>query len=108
MVDHLKIEVFQEDWIPGFAAFAEGSVEHEGHAHVVLNLGGLLSAVASQDISPADMPYVVADCLMHEVVHALEEWAGVEFSEERVHALTERYREKYAPLNAEEEPSHST
>lgn len=93
--DHLKIEVFQEDWAPGFAAFGEGSVEHQGHAHVVLNLGALMSTVANKDVEPADIPYMVAETIMHEVVHALEEWAGVEFSEERVEALVQAYREKY-------------
>jgi len=95
LTDHLKIEVFQQDWIPGFAAFMDGSVDHEGHAHVVLNLGALMAAVAEKDIEPADIPYIVAEVLMHEVVHALEEWAGVEFSEKRVEELIQRYQERY-------------
>lgn len=93
--EHLRIEVFQQDWVPGFAAFGEGSVEHEGHAHVVLNLGALLSAVANEDLDVKDLPYVIAESIMHEVIHALEEWACVEFSEDRVYALIQGYQEKY-------------
>jgi len=91
--DSITIEVRQQDWVPGFAAFGEGSVNHDGHAHVVLNIGGLMSVVADKKIAAADLPYMVAECLMHEVVHALEEWAEVEFSEERVEALIKKYRE---------------
>lgn len=39
---------------------------------------------------------MVAECIMHEVVHVLEEWAGVAFSEKKVEALIKNYRKKYA------------
>jgi benzoyl-CoA reductase/2-hydroxyglutaryl-CoA dehydratase subunit BcrC/BadD/HgdB len=32
---------------------------------------------------------------MHEVVHVLEEWAGVAFSEKKVEKLIKKYQEKY-------------
>jgi len=91
----VSIEVYQQDWIPGFAAFGEGSLRARGHAHVVLNLGSLLATVAHKDVLPSELPYVVAECLMHEVIHVLEEWAGVEFSEKRVHALIAKYQQMY-------------
>lgn len=90
------IEVYQHDWLPGFAAFQEGSLEATGKAYVVLNLGSLLAMVESGDAEASDLPYIVAESIMHEVVHALEEWAGVEFNEERVEALIEKYRATYA------------
>ncbi len=91
----ITIEVYQQDWIPGFAAYHAGSLTKHARAHVVLNLGSCLAAVASRDVAREELPYMVAESIMHEVTHVLEEWAGVEFSEERVHALTERYNKKY-------------
>lgn len=87
----VTIEVRQEDWIPGFAAYIAGTVS-DGPAHVVLNVGGLMAGVRVGDIAPVELPYIVAETLMHEVIHVLEEWAGVEFSEERVEVLLEGYR----------------
>lgn len=96
MSKELKIEIYQQDWIPGFAAFRDdGSVKAEGKAHVVLNLGSFISAIKEGDLDRSDLPYFVAETLMHEVIHALEEWAGVEFNEEKVHGLIDKYSEKY-------------
>lgn len=89
------IEVRQQDWMAGFAGFVVGSMETEGPAHIALNLGALIAAVETGDLDPEDLPYVVAESIMHEVVHALEEWAGAEFSEERVRALIEDYRREW-------------
>ena len=95
MSDHVSIEIYQQDWIPGFAAFRDDGSIAEGKAHVVLNLGSLLTCVVSDEIDPKEIPYQVAERLMHEVVHVLEAWAGVEFSEERVEALIEKYAKEY-------------
>ena len=91
MKPEINIEVHQKDWIPGFAAFQEGSLKHEGHAHVVLNLGSILCASAVGHLEKKDVPYFVAESLMHEVIHVLEEWADVEFSEKRVEKLLLEY-----------------
>lgn len=93
--DNIKIEIRQQDWIPGFAAFAAGSLKAKGKAHVVLNIGSLMALVAKSDVKPKEIPYFVAECLMHEITHVLEEWAGVSFSEKKIHALTKKYQEKY-------------
>lgn len=91
----MKIDVYQQDWIPGFAAFLDdGSVRTGAAAKIGLNIGALMAAVASKDMEPEDVPYVVAETIMHEVMHALEAWAGVEFSEDRIEALIEAYRHK--------------
>jgi hypothetical protein len=102
MKNNITIKVFQEDFIPGFAGFRNyQDQENMAHAHVVLNVGSLLGMVNQGDCEPSELPYVVAECLMHEIVHVLESWAGVEFSEERVEALIEKYRAKYG-VNEEE------
>lgn len=88
------VEFYQQDWIPGFAAFLPDSTmpEPEAKAFCVLNVGALMAAVATRDIDRGDLPYVIADCMIHELVHVLEQWAGVEFNEDRVEAVIERYR----------------
>jgi len=96
LAKNVTIEIFQHDWLPGFAAFRDdGSLSESGKAHVVLNLGSLLAAIHISDLDRADLPYLIAETLMHEVIHVLESWAGVEFSEERVESLLAQYRDKY-------------
>lgn len=93
----MKIDVYQQDWMPGFAAFLDdGSVQTGAAAKVGLNMGALMAAVETKDLEPKDVPYVVAESIMHEVMHALEAWAGVEFNEDRIEALLEAYREKFS------------
>lgn len=100
--EKFKIEVYQQDWMPGFAAFLDDGSIRKGTAHVALNIGALISAVATHDIEKKDLPYVVAESLMHEIVHALEAWAGVEFDEDKVEDLIAQYREKYKDEKPEE------
>ena len=96
------VEVYQQDWIPGFAAFNDdGEVQANAKAHVVINIGALMVAVETKDIEPGDVPYIVAESIMHEVIHALEAWAGVEFNDDRVEALLMEYRKKYAQPGTE-------
>lgn len=75
-----------------------------GPAHIVLNLGAFIAAVKTGDMDPAEVPYVIAESIMHEVMHVLEEWAGAEFSEDRIEAITDAYNEKYGNQNNEESP----
>jgi len=92
----ISIHVFQHDWVPGFAAFHDdGCINETAKAHVILNLGSFMAAIQTEELDPKDLPYIVAESLMHEVIHVLEAWAGVEFSEDRVEALLTKYREKY-------------
>lgn len=92
------IEVRQQDWIPGFAAFLDtdngdgASGPPPGPAHVVINLGAIMGLVEAKDAGASEVPYIIAECVMHEVMHALEQWAGVEFSEDRIHGLLDKYR----------------
>jgi hypothetical protein len=84
------------DWIPGFAAYQKGSLTAKGKAHVVINLGGLLATVKARAVKPKEVPYFVSKCLLHEIVHALQEWAGQAFSEKKVQGLIEKYEAKYS------------
>ena len=91
----MKIDVYQQDWMPGFAAFHDdGSLKAGAAAKVSLNIGALMEAVEYGDLEASELPYMVAESIMHEVIHALESWANVEFSEERVEALLEKYRKE--------------
>jgi len=91
----MELKVYQHDWLPGFAAFLDdGSVDEKAEAHIALNIGSILCAVSIGDMEKSEVPYIVADSIMHEVIHALEAWAKVEFSEERVDALLNKYRSK--------------
>jgi len=93
------IEFHQQDWIPGFAAFLPGATTPtpDARAFCVLNLGSILATVATGDVPAEDVPYFIAESMMHEVMHVLEQWAGTEFSEERIEALLEKYRASLSP-----------
>lgn len=106
LTNNITIDIYQQDWIPGFAAFIIGSLNGKkkklnkrknagNHAQVVLNVGAVLAAVAEKDFKPKEVPYIVAECLMHEVIHVLEEWANVEFSEKKVAELILNYQQYY-------------
>ncbi len=95
--EKLVLSVHQQDWVPGFANLIVGSHwRKSAHLMIGLNVGALMAAVAEKDIGAADAPYHIAASIMHEVIHVLELWAGVEFSEERVEALIEKYRKAMA------------
>jgi len=92
----ISIDVYQHDWIPGFAAFRHnGLLKRRARAHVVLNLGSCLLTVVDGDLKKEELPYLIAETIMHEVVHVLEAWAETEFNEDRIHELTEKYNKKY-------------
>lgn len=88
-----KVEVYQQDWMPGFAAFNDDGSIKKGTAHIALNLGDLIKTVETEGVAKADLPYIIAESLMHEIIHALEAWAGVEFDEGRVQELIAKYAE---------------
>jgi len=97
------IKVHQHDWIPGWSAFAatdDGEFPN-GEAHIAIDIGGMVAALVNDQLGADEMPYFVAECIMHEVIHVLEQWAGVEFSEDRVEALIEKYQEARRALEKE-------
>ena len=90
--DQIRIDVFQDDGIEAFAAYDPGDATCK--PEIRLCVERILGMVAMDDIDPKDVPYVVAESLMHEMIHALEDWAGLEFNEERVYELIAKYREQ--------------
>lgn len=97
------VEFHQHDWMEGFAAFLDDGEQFnpDSKAFCVLNLGSLLATVKAGDIPAADLPYVIAESMMHEIIHVLEKWAGQEFSEERVEQLLEKYEASIRAKRAE-------
>lgn len=93
MTELPAVEFHQQDWIEGFAAFLPDATtpQPNSRAFCVLNLGAILGMVATGDMPRSEMPYMVAESMMHEIIHVLEQWAGVEFNEERVEALLQKY-----------------
>lgn len=89
------LEVYQADGVKGFACYVSTDGEISGAPIIGLNVESLLGTVVFGDVEPKELPYFVADCIMHEVVHALEDWAKVEFSEQRIEALIEKYRRQF-------------
>lgn len=88
----ITINVYQQDWMAGFAAFLDdGQLDKDATAHIALNIGANLLTVLRGGVSPEDLPYKIAEDLMHEIIHVLEAWCKVEFNEERVEALIEKY-----------------
>lgn len=91
--NRVQIKVYQHDWMPGYAAFKVGSTK-KPHAEIALNLGSLLCAVKLNHIEEKEVPYFIAESLMHEIIHVLEEWAGKEFSHRKINSLMKKY-DKY-------------
>jgi hypothetical protein len=54
-------------------------------------------------MKPSEIPYFIAESMMHEVIHAIEKWADVEFWEERVEALIHKYSVVRGKLPADAE-----
>ena len=96
-----RIEFRQHDWIPGFAAFAPNKTV-TGTAFCVVNLGAFIASVDAGDLSRSELVHVLAESMMHEVIHVIEQWAGVEFSEDRVNSLLEAYRARAADIEVRE------
>lgn len=87
------VEFHQQDWIPGFAAFLPGATtpSPDSRAFCVVNLGSAMAMLHTKAIAREDLPYFLAESMMHEIIHVIEQWAGVEFSEDRVEALLAKY-----------------
>lgn len=99
----IGIDVYQDDGIEAFAAYLTPSV-HEGRALVGLNISANLIAMLDGAVTRAELPYLLAEHLAHEVFHVLEDWCGVAFSEERVEALVQRYAAAARAETAHDEP----
>lgn len=94
----ITVEFRQHDWMPGFAAYLheEGKPFPQGTAFCAINLHALLGAYVTTDETHAGFVESIADTMVHEVIHVIEAWAGVEFSEQHVEKLIDGYRQRAA------------
>lgn len=97
MSEKFSIEVYQQDFMPGWGSFVfdTGEMTPDSKPFMLLNIGGFMAAVEDGKLHPKDVPYIIAETMMHEIIHSLEHWAGVEFSEDRVEELLTQYRKKF-------------
>jgi len=91
----LRIEFYQQDWMPGFASFMAGSLETHGKAFCGVNIGSFLATFQENELPLSELPYFIAESMMHEIIHSLESYFNVEFSEERIDSLIQKYADKY-------------
>jgi hypothetical protein len=61
------------------------------NAVITLNLGSYLAVARSKCITKKEIPYFIAEGMLHEIVHVLEDWAKVKFDHRKVNALMRKY-----------------
>ncbi len=101
----ITVEFRQHDWQPGFASYLakeDGGFDPNGPAFCTLNLGAFLSTREAHGDDHGSFVESIADTIVHEVIHVVEAWAGIEFSEQRVEALIARYRGVASPYDGDE------
>lgn len=98
---NVKADVVQADGVEGFAFYKVGSVK-DNRCIIGLNVETFVACVAMGQIKIKDLPYIIAESIMHEVIHALEDWAKVEFSHRKVNKLIQAYAEHYHGKNGVE------
>jgi hypothetical protein len=86
--------IVQMDGIEGFACYLSPTAK-KGKTIIGLNVEALIAGIAAKDFAVKDLPYIVADSIMHEVIHVLEKWAKVQFSNRKVEKLIAAYRKHY-------------
>jgi hypothetical protein len=91
----VKADIVQADGIKGFACYLPDSVRKNKRCIIGLNVFAFIAAIAMKQLRRKDIPYLMAECIMHEVIHAFEDWAKVEFSHRKVNKLINVYREHY-------------
>jgi predicted ATP-grasp superfamily ATP-dependent carboligase len=89
----IKADIFQQDDIAAFGCYLDKSIKKR-RCLIGLNVNAFLAAVHSKDLSPRELPYTIAETIMHEIMHALEDWAKVEFSHRRINKLINEYRKQ--------------
>jgi DNA-binding ferritin-like protein (Dps family) len=96
----VKAEIVQADGVGAFAFYEVGSRRgKKGRRSVIgLNVEAFVAAVALGQVEKKDVPYLVAESIMHEVMHVLEDWAKAEFSHRRINRLIADYRKRYKEI----------
>lgn len=84
----IRIKVFNTPpWQPAFGWYTVGTVRRTKAAQIDVNVLALLNAHKGGAIPKKELPYFLSRVVMHEVVHALEDWARVEFNHHKIGAL---------------------
>ena len=91
----VRADVVQADGVDGFACYLQGSARKNKRCIIGLNVEAFMAAIVSKQLDEKDIPYIMAESMMHEVIHAVEDWARVEFSHKKVNKLIDAYREHY-------------
>jgi hypothetical protein len=87
------IQFFNHNWSNGFATFINdpNKIGVGDNPFCTINLGAFIACVKTGELSQSELPYYIARSMMHEIIHVLEKWASVEFSEEKVESLLVEY-----------------
>lgn len=103
----ISIDVYQQDWMPGFGMMTTIDTDDSGILHPVppiqegakpvicINVGSMLTAKMVEDLDHSEFIEHVIETYFHELIHVLEHYITTDFSEERVDELTQKYMEKY-------------
>ena len=91
----VKVTICHAPEMPAFGGYLAGSLG-ANHPLIALNIDAFLSAVAEGDLPAKHLPMVLAETVAHEVIHMVEEWASLKFSERRVSRIIEKARKKHA------------
>lgn len=86
----MRIEVHVRPDLPAFAGYAAGSVSR-GEPVIVLNIEAFVRALDAGALEPEDMAHAMAETLVHECFHAIEEFWGLAFSEDRVEGWIDEF-----------------
>lgn len=85
----VKIRVERNDDIEAWGAYVHPTLTRDGEALVLLNIESCaITALTEDDVTFKEM---LIHTLVHEFAHVLEEWYGLEFSEERVDQIVGSY-----------------
>jgi hypothetical protein len=91
----VKADIVQADGIKGFACYVKDSAIKDKRCIIGLNVEAFMASIVNGDLKKEDVPYLIAESLMHEVMHSLEDWAKIEFSHRKINKLINAYREHY-------------
>jgi hypothetical protein len=103
LAKRVTIEIRPASDIPAFGGYVAPIGDFESPAKIGINFAAIIATVAEGDTAPDDVPKFVLETIYHEVGHALEQWAGLEFSEKRVRALADEFAR--GPQEAENSPT---
>lgn len=93
----IKFTISRHDEMEGVGAYLSPSIKEETGGRIMLNVECLFNDMIDEDgnavqLEPSDIPDAIIETLMHEFGHALEEYFGKEFNEERIEGIVDKWR----------------